>query len=305
MIISRRMLLLLLALAVTIAAGCAGLVALQEKMIYLPSDYSDDYLNLARSAGVEEIPFETSQGKQVAFYYPNENNSQALPQTLWICHNGNGSVALQWQRVLEGYPDKRAGFLWVDYPSYGLSEGKPDPSTVLESTGAALDALITAKDWPVEVTKSRISLLGHSLGSAAVLQFAASPPEGVRINRVVCIAPFTSMEDMVAERGFGLLKGTLRHRYDNVTSLQTVLANKENAPDVHILHGDADFVIPVKMGRALHALDDQRVEITVIPDGDHNQILLDAQADIFAAMLGQIDPNERTELSPGTADASP
>jgi hypothetical protein len=87
---------------VALLAG-GGLVAVllifQRRLIYFPLRYSSVQLQEAKSIGIQEIRFQTSQGNQTAF-------------------------------------------LLVDYPGYGICQGKPNPRTILENAEGALQTLL-------------------------------------------------------------------------------------------------------------------------------------------------------------------
>src|SRR5437762_14216158 len=68
-------------------------------------------------ANGEEISYTLSFGKQTAFYIPPRDSGQS-PVRLWVAFCGNGSLALDWTTILEGYPNAHDAFLLVDYPGY-------------------------------------------------------------------------------------------------------------------------------------------------------------------------------------------
>lgn len=248
-----------------ILLGLAGFVILfQDRFIYFPLRYSTAQLEEARTAGVEEVKFQTSQGNQTAFFWPNEN-SEKTPQNVWLLFGGNGDVALTWIPLIRAFPNPGSGYLLIDYPGYGICEGRPNPETVLENSEGALGALMQKKAWKRDV--ATLCVLGHSLGGAAALQFAVKNP----VRKILLISTFTTMDDMVRAQiriPLGLL---LRHRFDNIVSLKAILSQKR-IPEICIFHGQADEIIPAKMGRALAQLDPVQIRFSEIPGARHNDI---------------------------------
>jgi fermentation-respiration switch protein FrsA (DUF1100 family) len=57
-----------------------------------------------------------------------------------------------------------------------------------------------------------------------------------------------------------------------VTSLKAILSQNQ-APEIYIFHGEADGVIPLKMGRALAQLDPSRIKFVEIPGARHNDVI--------------------------------
>jgi len=250
--------LLLLSLALLV-------VLFQGRFIYFPLRYSPAELEEAKSIGVQEVRFRTSQGNQAAFFWQSED-SEANPQNIWIVFGGNGDIALGWIGLVCDFPDPSTGFLLIDYPGYGICEGRPNPQSILENSECALQALLEQKRWKSDA--GALCVLGHSLGGAAALQFAAKHI----VSKIVVLSTFTSMDDMVRAQIHISLGPLLRHPFDNVTSLKAVLSRKQ-VPDIYIFHGEADELIPLKMGRALAQLDSKRIKFVPIPGAHHNDVV--------------------------------
>lgn len=245
----------------------------QQKMIYHPRSYGSAYSVLARPP-IQELGYRTAEGAQVSFYLPPKSGTP-IPERLWILFGGNGSLALFWDDFLERHPKETDGFLLLEYPGYGRCDGTPSPESIQASAESALAAL-TAK---LGAVPSRVGVLGHSLGSAAALNFASR----TRVDRVVLIAPFTSLLDM-ARRTVGFpLCHLLLHRFDNRARLAE-LSQRKPVPAITIIHGEEDEIIPVSMGAELAALHPQMTRFLKIGDADHNTVLFDAQKEIHAAM---------------------
>jgi pimeloyl-ACP methyl ester carboxylesterase len=140
----------------------------QQRMIYYPHPYGEDQ-SLPDQGQVVE--YGTSQGRQVAFYLPPAG-AKKVPARLWLMCGGNASLALDWLDLLEDFPDPATGFLLLDYPGYGDSQGRPGPETIMESAEAALAALAIHLKTDRADLDSRLMVMGHSLGAAAVLRYA-------------------------------------------------------------------------------------------------------------------------------------
>ena len=266
-------------LVLAVAAGLLGCVScisiylylFQERMIYHPRPYTQ----LQASAGLEALDFKTSQGKQTAFYLAAHNG--VAPAEIWILFAGNASLALDWRVLVECFnaPDK--AFLLVEYPGYGCSEGDPSPETILESSRAAVRAL--AAYLNIDLAQLRLNVVGHSLGAAAALQFSSKEP----VERVILVAPFTSMHAM-AERLVGFpLSLLLKHDFDNQARMAE-LARRAHPPRVTIIHGTEDPLIPLEMGRELAMSYPQFTSFHPVEGAGHDSILFDALKEIAAAI---------------------
>ena len=242
------------------------LLGWQSSLIYHPNPYRAEHENMLRAAKGERLCFETSQGRQTAFYIPPRTPAAGLPQTLWLCFAGNGSLALDWLYDTDQWDD-RFGYLLVDYPSYGECEGSPNPARIRESGQAAVAALVRRLHTTLAELRPHLAVLGHSLGCAASLMAA----DDLDLRRGVLLSPFTSMTDMGRiVLGWPLCYLNM-HRFDNRKTLGHV-ARRTGARFV-IFHGAEDEVIPVRMGVELAAAHPQAVAFHAVPGGHHNDLL--------------------------------
>lgn len=286
-----------------IAAGVViVLVALlyffQHRLIYFPRRYGER-LTHALERGLKEIRCSTSSGDQVSYYFTSTRDTSTTPEKIWVLFGGNASLALSWFDVFSDYNEANVGFLAFDYPGYGQNSGEPTPESIFESTDKTLRELAVFLRLPFEELHNRLALLGHSLGCAAALQFAARYP----VNRLIMIAPFTSMKDMAHHSVGPLLAKLLRHDYDNRTRLKEVMQSP-SPPSIAIIHGEHDDIIPVEMGRELASMFPAHIDFHEIPAGDHNHII-DMQRSLLHRLMQErdavhesINPSQQKEVNP-------
>lgn len=250
------------------------LLSCQARLIYHPASYRPEHETILHSAHGERLRFETSQGRQTAFYIPPRVASAGLPERVWLCFAGNGSLALDWLRETDLWNDRFA-YLLVDYPGYGDCEGSPTPARIRESGKAAVAALAQRLHTPLPELHPRLAVLGHSLGAAAALMAA----DDLDIRRGVLMSPFTTMTEM----GRLVLGWPLchlnQHRFDNRLTLGRVAARP--GARLVIFHGAEDEVIPVSMGRELAAAHPKVVTFREVSRGRHNDLL-----DVIAPEIG-------------------
>ncbi len=252
---------------VALLAGGALVVVLllfQSRLIYFPLRYSTAQLQKATSIGTQEITFRTSQGNQTAFFCRTED-SDAAPKSLWLVFGGNGDLALGWLDLVCAFPSPNTGFLLVDYPGYGICQGKPNPRTILENAEGALQTLLERKGWTAEADALCLFAARHS------------------VRKIVLVSTFTTMGEMVRKQVGITLGPLLRHRFDNLTSLATILS-QNRVPEISILHGQSDDIVPLRMGAALAQLDPSRIKFAAIPEADHNNIIQKALPLILQTM---------------------
>lgn len=266
-----------------VAIGVPVAVALllygcQRQMIYLRRSYDPSYL-LGLTPGSAQVEATTSAGRQVAFYIPPRVGDAGPPRRLWMVFGGNAALALDWLDFVDQFPDDSAGFYLIDYPGYGLCEGRPTRRTILESNEALVAAL--AQRWGADADHiaGEIGILGHSIGAAVGLEWAAHH----RTDRLVLLAPFTSMVDM-AKRVVGWPLGLLvKDRFDNRDRLREV-AQQAARPSVVIFHGTDDTIVPPRMSRELAQMFPDWIRLHEVADTDHNLLLWAAERTIVDAM---------------------
>ena len=258
----------------------AGLLLFQSRLIYFPRRYSTAQLQKAKSIGTEEIRFRTSQGNQAAFFWRTENSATA-PQNLWLLFGGNGDLALSWLDLVRAFPSPSTAFLLIDYPGFGICQGKPNPQTIFENSENALQMLLEQKNWTTGA--DALCVLGQSLGGAVALQFAARHS----VRKIVVISTFTTLHEMVRKQIGITLGPLLRHRFDNIISLKTILSQNQ-VPEIAILHGQLDDIVPVRMGTALAQLGPRRIKFAAIPDAGHDNIIQKALPLILRTMRSQV-----------------
>jgi pimeloyl-ACP methyl ester carboxylesterase len=262
---------------VVIVFGLLGLVALmyfkQHSMIYHPRPYDPNYVKALPVNG-EEISYTLPFGKQTAFYIPPCTNGR-LPARLWIAFCGNGSLALDWTTILAGYPNPNDAFLLVDYPGYGKCQGYASIASMRASSDAALNTLASRLRLSGEELEPRLCAIGHSLGSAVAIDFAARH----RIQRVVAISPFTTLREEAACIIGGPLSHLLIESYDNRSSITEIRKQNPEAK-IAIFHGTDDEVIPVRMGRVL-AREFPFIDFFAVDGANHVGVLSEAHDKII------------------------
>ena len=227
-----------------------------------------------------QLAFETDKGKQVAFYVPPLMKSDRVPEKIAILYPGINAVALGWWNFIRLEDDPQAGYLLIDYPGRGLSQGFMNPEENYKNTESALAAL--AEHFDVEKVDTEFCLMGHSFGTGAALQFAARQ----KVSRIVLVAPFDTLRNAVAQRSV-ILAALMPAQIDNVALIRSVLDSDDiGIPSITIIHGSKDTSLPVEMGRKLAAVNPDLIKYCEIPQGDHSSILTTHRDLIFHSLIG-------------------
>jgi len=189
--------------------------------------------------------------------------SDSAPRRVLIAFHGNADLAV-WQLPWAAEVARRTGWavLCAEYRGYAGLSGTPSYE------GSKLDARAAyayVRDT-LGVDPSRVAIFGHSLGSAIAAELAAD----VRPAALLLQSPFTSARAMarivVAPPVAALWRVISRVHYDTESCVRTL-----EAP-VHVAHGDRDFIIPVRMGRAVHAAARVPGRLFIARGAGHNDV---------------------------------
>jgi pimeloyl-ACP methyl ester carboxylesterase len=262
---------------------CVGLFLMQHRMIYPnPRSYSSEFLQSLGSDYVA-LEYKTSAGVQRAFYVQPKDalpgDIGSLPQHIWFLFNGMGGLALGWRSFIEKFPADDVGFVLIDYPGFGSSQGEASPETTDESAKNALAELARIYKVSPEIIEQRLSVLGVSFGTGPAAQFAAARP----ISKVVLVSPFSSLFDAACDRWAKPLCYLLRYHYETADRLAELLLRRE-PPRIYIFHGERDGTLKVENARRLAQVSPERITYHEYPEEGHG-VLFSKENEIFAAML--------------------
>ena len=191
-----------------------------------------------------------------ALHVPSRDDAPTV-----VHFHGNGESLADVADFATALSGGGVGVLAVEYPGYGLSrDGKPNEAALYAD---AETAIVHLRD-SLGVSHEETVLLGQSLGSGVAVEMARRG-HGARL---VLIAPFTSMTDLV-QRIAPILPASLivRDRYDNRQKAPAIVL------PVLIVHGSEDEVVPVSMGQRLANLF-PNCRLYISPGAHHNDLFI-------------------------------
>lgn len=157
-----------------------------------------------------------------------------------VFFHGNAGVAAHGVAFARSLADEGADVLLAEYRGYGESEGTPSAHRVAEDGEAAVRYLLAAR----QVDPARLVVIGQSLGGAVGVQVLSHH----RLAGGVLISTFTTLHD-VSRAMLGIpLSWTVPDAWalDSESAIHGVRA------PLLFVHGDADRLIPLAVGRALY-----------------------------------------------------
>ncbi len=198
-----------------------------------------------------------------------------LRPTILYFH-GNGEVVADQDYLAPLYNDRGINLFVADYRGYGASTGWPNFSNTVEDAHPIFEAFLgVLRDGGFS---GKVFVMGRSLGSLPAIELASSYPD--RIAGLVVESGFGSTLRLMSRLGFTReFLGISDPGFPNLTRIRSI-----TMPTL-IIHGECDSLIPFEEGNDLYQSCGARDKrILVIPDADHNTLLMEGMAEYFAAI---------------------
>ncbi|MFH1918953.1 MAG: alpha/beta hydrolase [Planctomycetota bacterium] len=238
-------------IAVVLYAGVSMIY--EESLIFFPMRYPEGDWNPGWLS-FEDAWFQSPDGLKLHGWFAECREPRAV---VLFCHGNAGNVTHRAETLHALHDLAGASVLIFDYRGYGRSEGRPDEPGILADARAA-------RAWLAQragVAEREIVLMGRSVGGAVAVDLAAS--DGARA--LVLESTFTSMPDVAAHHYPWLpVRWLLRTRFDSSAKIANYRGPLLES------HGDADTIIPYRLGRRLFDAANQPKQFITIPSGDHN-----------------------------------
>ena len=272
----RLLLLTLLAVAAALVAIVALVAAFQERVVWQPPPHRP--VGDPPEEGGRRVAYAAADGQPLHGYLvaPADGNGRVL-----LAFHGNAETAhlrLGWAREVA----RRTGWT-VMLPEYRGYAGLPGAPSYAGSQADARAAHAVVRD-SLGVPPERIAIHGFSLGTAVATELAHEVGTPV----LLLEAPFTSARDMA--RAGVLLPARLLWRWIARVHFDTRSRVAELDAPVWVIHGSRDMIIPVRMGRAVHAAARQRGGYVEIPRAGHNDLVDAGGAAYWRWLEGALAP---------------
>jgi pimeloyl-ACP methyl ester carboxylesterase len=202
----------------------------------------------------------------IAAIYVGDTSQISLDTVIMYCHGTADHMDFYWsrQKLYANLGSKhRFGVLMIDYPGYGLSEGKPTEANMYASVNASLKWLKNKG-----LTKDRLVLFGFSLGTAPTCEVAGNTSDyALAPGKFILEAPFASSEVLVQDAALLAMPASyfVNVKVDNAEEIK-----KATAPFLWI-HGEADSYLSIHThGEVVFAAYPLGSKTAVrVPGGDH------------------------------------
>ena len=260
----------------TIVLLLAGLVLLKVLVIWL-----EPRMAFFPSPGVQETPaavslsyvdlrIQTQDGETLHGWWLEHPE----PRAQVVFWHGNGGNLSLWMDVIVELRRRGFSVLAVDYRGYGASTGTPS------ETGIYRDAAATVNEFAQRLRRPGVPVLywGRSIGSPV----AASTLSVLRPSALVLESPMPDARSVLRSNPVMWLLSFLSS-YRFATS--RFIADYDGP--LLVIHGDADSIIPISLGRQVFAdAKSARGVFVTIPGADHNDLHV-AAPDLYWRSIDQ------------------
>lgn len=197
--------------------------------------------------------------------------------------HGNGEIASDYDTIAPFYNRIGVTLFVVDYRGYGLSQGAPTATALIEDAWTAF-GLMGAVLAEQGVVAGRVFIMGRSLGSAAALEIVERAEGGIA--GLIVESGFAYTFPLIERIGFLALADAFEDK-DGFGNLDKIA--RATIPTL-LIHGERDWIIPIGDAEALYAAAGAADKKLVrIPGAGHNDLLLvgrQAYFDAVAAFCG-------------------
>ena len=233
----------------------SGCHSLEHRLLYHPVSGETSGLSV-QDNHVHDVFVQSASGDKIhARWCPHPEGKGAI----LYCPGNGGNLESRGALVSALWRTQGESVLIVDYPGYGLSQGKPSEPGCYAAAEAAYRWLTETQQIPPQ----NIVLYGESLGGGVAVNLASRlPHRALVLNRT-----FTSIPD-VAEHQLPILPAQwmMTNRFDN---LQTI---PQCSQPIFIAHATDDRLIPFSHGKKLANVCTAPVQRFVLDGLDHNEM---------------------------------
>jgi len=264
------------ALALLPAAGCAAhpLAAVENRIVFFPHPYPvGDWTPDPR---VRDVCIDAPDGVRLHGWLA-EPDAGPPREVVLFCH-GNGRNVTTRRHVIELFRDRMGcAVLVFDYRGYGKSTGRPSEAGVLADARAARRWLADHAGIP----EGDVVVVGHSLGGGVAVDLASA--DGARA--LVLEGTFTNLPDVAeAHVPFLPVRAAMRAGLNSVGKIPAY-----RGPLLQV-HGDADEIVPYRLGRELHAAANEPKRFVTVPNGNHNDLYTPEYVAALDRFLSDLPP---------------
>lgn len=210
--------------------------------------------------------------------------------------HGNGEIASDYDPIAPQYNRRKINLFVADYRGYGISGGRPTATSMIR------DAHKIFQGFKEILGKTGMTgplfLMGRSLGSASAIELALHYQGEVK--GLIVESGFADALGLLSRFGLSIKGASSEIGSFNLKKMQSI-----SIPTL-IIHSQYDHIIPVDEGIQLHnASGAKKRELVIIPNANHNDLMLVGMEQYFEAIEGFIFASNPPSQKGGEDSQSP
>jgi uncharacterized protein len=210
----------------------------QRSLLYHPNE--NNYFGDKLKVDVEEVQIRTSDNISLLGWFHKKDLNKF--KTIVYFHGNAGKLENRIHK-LNHFKDMDVNFLIISWRGFSGNSGKPSEQGLYRDGKSAIDWLKN-----MGLTEKDIILYGESLGTGIATQIA----QNKKFAGLILETPFTSMVDTAKNIYPYIPVGILlKDKYENEKKIKNI-----NMP-VLVMHGEADQIVPFKMGKKIYEIANQ------------------------------------------------
>lgn len=195
---------------------------------------------------------------------------------LVIMFHGNGETAIDYEGLglVNAFKKQGINIIVTDYRGYGDSSGNPTMRAVIEDAKVLFDKIIDSLNM-----NGPLFIMGRSLGSAPAIEIAVERAN--EIKGVIIESGYAHTYELFRRLGVSqrMLDPEVEDYFSNNRKIKKV-----EVP-LLVIHGENDWIIPVRDGRDLHAnAQSKKKKLLIIKGAGHNDIWYRGQKEYMSAV---------------------
>jgi hypothetical protein len=203
------------------------------------------------------------------------NRDKKFPSVLYF--HGGSEISIVSNTLATHLMENGINFFMTDYRGYGLSDGTPTMKNLFQDCHRLFDFF--KQTLIKEGYNPAIFVMGRSLGSMAAVEVAFHHQKELRglIVESGTAQNFKAVWQAAADPA--ALDELVKAKFYNKDKIKEI-----NIPTL-IIHGEADNLIPVQIGRALYELSGaEDKQMMIIPEASHNDLIEKGYEDYFEGL---------------------
>ncbi|MFZ4857824.1 MAG: alpha/beta hydrolase [Desulfuromonadaceae bacterium] len=189
------------------------------------------------------------------------NGKKGSPVVLFF--HGSGGHVYDWEGLRESLECSYIHILLVEYPGYGVSEGKASEEGMLDAGRGAMEWLMRDQGIP----ENQVIVFGYSLGGGIASQIVLE----YRVMGLVLLSTFSSMCAAAAHRLAWLPSWLVEYLFQ-YHSFDTLRRLPDIGVPVLVIHGECDDTIPIVQARTNFEAANHPKELFVVKNADHRYL---------------------------------